>query len=68
MFVLNDLQMSGRWSSARGDTLHFTNAAYSLKWNSSSDKKLLIVDGDENNQLAATIASFAQRMPLLKTK
>ena len=31
VFVLNDLQMSGRWSSARGYTLHFTNAAYSVK-------------------------------------
>ena len=51
--------MSGRWSSARGDTLHFTNLRYSLKWNSSSDKKLVVVDDDENNQLAATLASFA---------
>ena len=42
-FVETNLQLNGRWSSSRGESIHFSNPEFCIKWHGSTDKKLVIL-------------------------
>ena len=59
MFFEADLQINGRWSSPRGETTQFSNPDFCLKWLGPTDKKLTIVQDNDENHLQITLKSYA---------
>ena len=55
MFIEADLQINGRWSSPRGETTQFSNPDFCLKWLGPIDKKLTIVQDNDESHLHITL-------------
>jgi hypothetical protein len=54
-FVETELQMNGRWSTARGENFKFSNPEFSLKWDGTTDKKITVMQDNDENQLYTTL-------------
>ena len=46
-FVETNLQLNGRWSSSRGESIQFSNPEFCIKWHGSTDKKLAILQDND---------------------
>ena len=51
--------MNGRWSSSRGESIQFSNPEFCIKWHGSTDKKLAILQDNDESQLFKTLQSYA---------
>jgi hypothetical protein len=58
-FIEDELQISGRWSSTRGETIQFSNPEFCLKWHGPGEQKIAIVQDNEEKQLYAALKSYA---------
>ena len=58
-FVETNLQLNGRWSSSRGESMQFSNPEFCIKWHGSTDKKLVILQDNDESQLFKTLQSYA---------
>jgi hypothetical protein len=58
-FIEDELQISGRWSSPRGETIQFSNPEFCLKWHGPGEQKIAIVQDNEEKQLYAALKSYA---------
>ena len=58
-FVETNLQLNGRWSSSCGESIQFSNPEFCIKWNGSTDKKLVILQDNDESQLFKTLQSYA---------
>ena len=58
-FVETNLQLNGRWSSSRGESIQFSNPEFCIKWHGSTDKKLVILQDNDESQLFKTLQSYA---------
>ena len=58
-FVETELQMNGRWSTPRGENFKFSNPEFSLKWYGTTDKKITVMQDNDENQLYTTLRSYA---------
>ena len=58
MFIEADLQINGRWSLPRGEMTQFSNPDFCLKWLGPIDKKLTIVQDNDENYLHITLKSY----------
>ena len=58
-FVETELQMNGRWSTPRGENFKFSNPEFSLKWDGTTDKKIAVIQDNDENQLYTTLRSYA---------
>jgi hypothetical protein len=58
-FVETELQMNGRWSTPRGEKFKFSNPEFSLKWDGTTDKKIAVMQDNDENQLYTTLRSYA---------
>jgi hypothetical protein len=58
-FVETNLQLSGRWSSSRGESIKFSNPQLRIKWHRSTDIKLVILQDHDESQLFKTLQSYA---------
>lgn len=57
-FVKADLQLSGRWSLPRGETIQFNNPEFCLKWHGLTNKKLTVVQDNNENNLYIALKSY----------
>ena len=58
-FVETNLQLNGRWSSSRDESIQFSNPEFCIKWHGSTDKKLVILQDNDESQLFKTLQSYA---------
>ena len=58
-FVETNLQLNGRWSSSRDESIQFSNHEFCIKWHGSTDKKLVILQDNDESQLFKTLQSYA---------
>lgn len=58
-FIEAELQISGRWSSPRGETIQFSNPELCLKWHGQTEQKISIVQDNEEKELYAALKGYA---------
>ena len=60
-FVKADLQIDGRWSSSRGrgESIQFSNPDFCLKWHGPTEKRLSVMQGNDESHLLISLKSYA---------
>ena len=69
-FVETNLQLNGRWSSSHGESIQFSNPEFCIKWHGSTDKKLAILQDNNESQLFKPYRATQtiQMMQIMETK